>query len=71
MERTFLEYIVFFAELLVFFAGIYYLGISFFSFATPVLKYKSNKNHKFAVLIAAHNEENVIADIIKSLVLCL
>lgn len=67
MERTFLEYIVFFAELLVFFAGIYYLGISFFSFATPVLKYKSNKNHKFAVLIAAHNEENVIADIIKSL----
>ena len=67
MEKTLLEYIVFFAELIVFFTGIYYLGISFFSFATPVLKYKDSKNHKFAVLVAAHNEENVISGIIKSL----
>jgi len=67
MEKTLLEYIIFLAELLVFFAGIYYLGIAFFSFATPVLKYKGNKNHKFAVLVAAHNEEKVISGIIKSL----
>lgn len=67
MERTLLEYIIFLAELVIFFAGIYYLGISFFSFAAPDLKYKSSKNHKFAVLVAAHNEEKVIAGIIKSL----
>lgn len=67
MEKTFIEYIVFFLELIVFFAGVYYLGISFFSFAAPSVKYKSFKNHKFAVLIAAHNEEGVISGIIKSL----
>lgn len=67
MEKTFIEYIVFFLELIVFFAGVYYLGISFFSFAAPSVKYKSSKNHKFAVLIAAHNEEGVISGIIKSL----
>ena len=67
MEKTLLEYIVFFAELIIFFAGIYYLGISFFSFAAPGLKFKESKNHKFAVLIAAHNEEKVISGIIKSL----
>lgn len=67
MEKTVLEYIVFFIELMVFFAGIYYLGISLFSFVSPNVKYKDGKNHKFAVLIAAHNEEKVIAGIIKSL----
>lgn len=67
MERPLLEYIVFLTELIVFFAGIYYLGISFFSFAVPAVKYSKNKNHRFAVLIAAHNEEKVISGIIKSL----
>ncbi len=67
MEKTGLEYIIFFAELIVFFIGVYYLGISLFSFMAPKREEKENKNHKFALLVAAHNEEAVISGIIKSL----
>ena len=67
MEKTGIEYIIFFAELIVFFIGVYYLGISLFAFMTPKKEEKASKNHKFAVLVAAHNEETVISGIIKSL----
>jgi len=67
MEKTGIEYILFFTELLLFFVGLYYLGISLFSFMTPRKNVKSGKFNKFALLIAAHNEENVIEGIVKSL----
>lgn len=67
MEKTGIEYIIYFAELIIFFIGIYYLGISLFSFMTPHRAEKYTKPHKFAVLVAAHNEERVISGIIKSL----
>lgn len=62
-----IEYLIFFIEMIVFLLGIYYLSIAFFSFVTPNLKFKSNKEHKFAVIVAAHNEESVIGGVIKSL----
>ena len=67
MDKTGIEYIIFFIELLFLFVGVYYFGISLFSFATPKKKVKENKFNKFAVLVAAHNEEKVIAGIMKSL----
>ncbi len=67
MEKSLLEYIIFLAELLIFIIGAYYLAISFFSFSVKKSKALSLKNHKFAVLIAAHNEEKVISGIIESL----
>ena len=66
MEKSLLEYIIFLAELLIFIIGAYYLAISFFSFGVKKSKALSFKNHKFAVLIAAHNEEKVISGIIES-----
>ena len=65
--NNFLDYIVFFVELIVFFICIYYLIISLFSLQAPRKKSGILKNHKFAVLVAAHNEENVISGIVESL----
>lgn len=67
MDKTGLEYIIYFIELAFLFIGIYYFGISLFSFLTPRKEIKQNKNNKFAVLVAAHNEEKVISGILKSL----
>lgn len=56
-----------FAELCVFFCGIYYLCIALFSLKIKEVSPKRSREHKFALLIAAHNEEKVIAEIVKSL----
>ena len=67
MEKTGIEYIIFFIELMVFFTGVYYLLIGLFSFMTPKKEKICEKYNKFAVLVAAHNEEKVIAGCIQSL----
>lgn len=48
--------------------GIYYLIVGFFGFL-PAKKYKqvSDKIHKFALIVSAHNEESVIANMVTSL----
>lgn len=65
--KSVLEHIIIFAELCVFFCGIYYLCIAFFSLKIKEILPKSAREHKFALLIAAHNEESVIADVVESL----
>lgn len=67
MEKSVLEYIIFFAEFAFFAVGIYYLVIALFSFSSKKAKALSFENHKFALLIAAHNEEKVISEIVESL----
>jgi cellulose synthase/poly-beta-1,6-N-acetylglucosamine synthase-like glycosyltransferase len=49
--------------------GIYYLIVGFFGFLPIKNKYKriSDKTHKFALIISAHNEEAVIANMVSSL----
>ena len=49
--------------------GMYYLFIGFAGFLPYIKKYekKSDKKNRFALIIAAHNEEAVIANLIRSL----
>lgn len=53
--------------LIIFFIGIYYLGIALFAFFPAVKTRKSTKQNTFAVIIPAHNEENVIRDLLISI----
>ena len=55
------------AELLLFLTGIYYFVISLFSLGTYRRRYVSNKINRFAIVIPAHNEQSVIAGLLKSL----
>jgi cellulose synthase/poly-beta-1,6-N-acetylglucosamine synthase-like glycosyltransferase len=65
--RTILYYIAKIFTNTVFVISIYYLGISFFG----IVRIKDKKAYKpekrFALVVAAHNEERVIKDIVKSL----
>ena len=48
--------------------GFYYIATGLFAFLKPVsYKENSNKKHKFSIIIAARNEENVIGNLIDSL----
>ena len=47
--------------------GGYYLVIALFSFRVTAGKRISAEKHTFALLVAAHNEENVIAQLAESL----
>ena len=65
--KTMLYYIAKIFTNTVFVISLYYLGISFFG----IVKIKDKKIYKnekcFALVVAAHNEERVIKDIVKSL----
>ena len=54
-------------EILVFLLGSYYLVIAFFSFFSFRKSPNSRYDFSFAVLIPAHNEEKVIAELIESI----
>lgn len=63
-----MKYTVFILEMLVFFLGMYYLAIAVFSLAADKRKRKtSGKLNTFAVVVAAHNEEKVIGNLMQSL----
>ncbi len=53
--------------LIIFFIGIYYLGIALFAFFPAGKRRKSTKQNTFAVIIPAHNEEKVIKDLLSSI----
>ncbi len=63
----FLKMLLDICQLLLFFAGCYYLAIALFSLTIVHREKKTDKLHSFALLVAAHNEETVVADIVKSL----
>lgn len=53
--------------LLLFFIGVYYLAIAFFSLIPPKNKRTSVKRNRYAVIIPAHNEGAVIGNLLKSI----
>ncbi len=54
-------------QLILFFTGCYYFGIALFSLKVSNKERKLNTKHSFALLVAAHNEESVIAELVGSL----
>lgn len=54
-------------QLILFFAGCYYLVVAFFSLTVTHKERVSDKKHTFAIVVAAHNEETVIGQLVKSL----
>ena len=68
MIRDIAYYLSFVLQILFFTLGAYYFIVSFFCWydkkkGTPL----TNKTHTFALVVAAHNEEKVIANMVKSL----
>ena len=61
-------YIGYTLQVLFLLLGVYYFIVSIFSFFPRRYEAaKSNKNHSFALIVPAHNEQAVIANIVKSL----
>lgn len=54
-------------QIILFLIGCYYFVLSLFSLVVPQKTVEGGKMHTFALLIAAHNEENVIAELVESL----
>lgn len=54
-------------QLILFLIAGYYFVIALFSLKISNKERKENTNHSFALLVAAHNEESVIAELIESL----
>lgn len=50
-----------------FLIGCYYLGVALFSLTTVQRERISAKKHSFALIVAAHNEEKVIGQLVESL----
>lgn len=67
MTTDILEFTVCAVQLVLFFIGVYYLGIALFSLAVFRREKKSSEKHRFALITAAHNEENVIGELVESL----
>lgn len=55
------------AQCILFLIGIYYLFIAFFSLMSVRREKKTEERHSFALIVAAHNEEKVIRELVESL----
>ncbi len=54
-------------QIILFFAGCYYFVVALFSLTVANKEKKSDVKHSFALLIAAHNEESVVGELVESL----
>ncbi len=54
-------------QTVLFLIGCYYLVVALFSLTVAKATPKSHKQHRFALLVAAHNEESVISELVESL----
>ncbi len=54
-------------QIILFLIGCYYFAVAIFSLAISEKKRRRVKENTFALIIAAHNEESVIAELVKSL----
>ena len=54
-------------QTVLFLIGCYYLVVALFSLTVAKATPKSHKQHRFALLVAAHNEESVIGELVESL----
>ena len=62
-----LKVIIDICQCVLFFAGCYYFAIALFSLKITNKERKNHVQHSFALLVAAHNEESVIAELVGSL----
>lgn len=65
--RLLLKVLIEICQLILFFIGFYYFGVALFSLKISNKERKVNTKHSFALLVAAHNEENVVAELVESL----
>ncbi len=63
----FLEALLNIFQIALFLIGCYYLVVALFSLTVAKPAPKSREQHRFALLVAAHNEESVIGELIESL----
>ncbi len=63
----FLKFLLGICQIVLFLIGAYYFGVALFSLTISRKEKKVNTQHSFALLVAAHNEESVVADIVESL----
>ncbi len=54
-------------QIVLFITGCYYFAVALFSLTVFEKKPTSSKLHSFALLVAAHNEESVVGELVKSL----
>lgn len=54
-------------QTVLFLIGCYYLVVALFSLTVAKATPKSHEQHRFALLVAAHNEESVIGELVESL----
>ena len=68
MDNHIIMAVNYFIQLLFLLLGLYYFIISIFSFIPRKEREKpSNKKHTYALIVAAHNEETVIENMVESL----
>lgn len=67
VKELFLTSLVSAVQIILFLAGCYYFLVAMFSLTVRETKSKSSRLNTFALIIAAHNEETVIGDLVKSL----
>ncbi|MBE7032214.1 MAG: glycosyltransferase [Ruminococcaceae bacterium] len=63
----FLEALLNIFQIFLFLIGCYYLVVALFSLTVAKGVLKSRAEHRFALLVAAHNEESVIGELVESL----
>ena len=63
----FLEALLNIFQTVLFLIGCYYLVVALFSLTVAKAAPKSHEQHRFALLVAAHNEESVIGELVESL----
>ena len=63
----FLETLLNIFQTVLFLIGCYYLVVALFSLTVAKAAPKSHEQHRFALLVAAHNEESVIGELVESL----
>ncbi|MBR5155860.1 MAG: glycosyltransferase family 2 protein [Clostridia bacterium] len=63
----FFKYLLNLLQIILFLIGCYYFAVALFSLAISEKKHRSAKENTFALIVAAHNEESVIAELVSSL----
>ncbi|MBQ2931819.1 MAG: glycosyltransferase [Clostridia bacterium] len=67
VKELFLTVLLSAVQIVLFLAGCYYFLVALFSLTVRETKSKSPRLNTFALIVAAHNEETVIGDLVKSL----
>lgn len=66
-KDLFLKFFIEICQIILFLIGAYYFGVALFSLTVSRKEIKVNTEHSFALLVAAHNEERVVSELVESL----